>query len=253
MYEEAELFNAVNSLEKGLESLAARKGVSLRAKEPQFVELLTDLMLLVLKRNEDINLTNITEPEEFVKLHLLDSLACAGLAETESAKKIIDIGSGPGFPGLPLAALYPEKDFLLTDSLFKRIEFAKYAAEKLGLKNVRVLHSRAEKSGHDPELREHFDLSLCRAVGKLPVVLEYCMPFVRVGGAGIFYKTIPAKGEIEDSLLARELLGCSEFVRTETYTDILPGRGHALYIVEKLRPTPGKYSRREGIPSKVPL
>jgi len=243
----------IELLDKGLAALAQRKGVPAHLTTSEYADLLTELMRLVLDRNEYINLTTITEPEEFVKLHLLDSLACVGLPELDSAKTIIDVGSGAGFPGIPLAALYPEKQFLLMDSLKKRIEFAGFAATALGLHNVDTLHARTEKAGHDPALREHFDLSLCRAVGKLPLILEYCLPFISIGGAAIFYKTIPAKGEIEESLLAREILGGSEGVRVETYADVLPGRGHALYIVGKEKRTPEKYPRREGVPSKAPL
>ena len=248
-----DLEKAKQILDKGLLVLAERKGVPETVTAPEFSEALMNLMSLVLERNEIINLTSITEPEEFASLHLLDSLACAGLPETASSNDIIDVGSGAGFPGLPLAVLYPEKRFFLTDSLKKRTEFIEYAAKELNLNNVEVRQIRAEKAGREFVYRESFDLALCRAVGSLPVVLEYCMPLVRVDGAGIFYKTVPAKGEIEDSLLARELLGCSEDVRVETYKDILPGRSHALYIVEKSRPTPDQYPRREGIPQKVPL
>jgi 16S rRNA (guanine527-N7)-methyltransferase len=245
--------DAKQILEKGLQELSKRKGSPESVRDPIFAETLMEMMNLVLRENEIINLTSITEPEEFVRLHLLDSLACVGLPELEKASEIIDVGSGCGFPGLPLAVLFQKKHFLLTDSLKKRIEFIEYAAKELNLRNVEVEHIRAEKAGQDISYRESFDLSICRAVGKLPVVLEYCMPLVRVGGAGIFYKTVPAKGEIEDSLLARELLGCSEEVRIVTYKDILPERGHALYIVEKSRFTPKQYPRREGIPQKVPL
>ena len=240
-------------LDSGLAVLAQREGAPAYMSAYAYADLLMELMRLVLDRNEYINLTTITEPEEFVKLQLLDSLACVGSPELESAKTIIDVGSGAGFPGLPLAALYPEKQFLLMDSLKKRIEFAGFAAAALGLRNVDTLHDRAEKAGHDPALREHFDLVLCRAVGRLPLILEYCLPFIRIGGAAIFYKTVPAKDEIAESLLARELLGGSDGVRVETYTDVLPGRGHALYIVGKERGTPEKYPRREGVPSKAPL
>jgi len=245
--------NTTELLDKGLAVLAKRGGAPAYLSVYAYADLLIELMRLVLDRNEYINLTTITEPEEFVKLQLLDSLACVGLPELDSAKTIIDVGSGAGFPGLPLAALYPEKQFLLMDSLKKRLDFAEFAAAALGIRNVDTLHARAEKAGHDPALREHFDLALCRAVGKLPLVLEYCLPFTRIGGAAIFYKTIPAKEEIEESLLAREILGGSERVRVETYTDVLPGRGHALYIIGKERGTPEKYPRREGVPSKAPL
>ena len=240
-------------LEEGLAVLARRGGVSPRIEETAYADTLMELMKLVLERNEVINLTTITEPEEFAELHLLDSLACVGLPETGSAENIIDVGSGAGFPGLPLAALYPEKKFLLTDSLRKRMDFVVFASEQLGLKNVKTLHSRAETAGRDPKLRESFDIALCRAVGKLPQILEYSLPFVRVGGIGCFYKTVQQKDEIEDSHLARKLLGGGAEVKIVEYADLLPGRKHALYLVEKERPTPNSYPRREGIPSKTPL
>ncbi|MDR1816311.1 MAG: 16S rRNA (guanine(527)-N(7))-methyltransferase RsmG [Clostridiales Family XIII bacterium] len=168
-------------------------------------------------------------------------------------QRVVDVGTGAGFPGLPLALLYPEKRFLLMDSLQKRIDFIEYAAEKLALRGVRAVHARAETAGHDAALRERFDLAVCRAVGALPVILEYCLPFVRVGGALIAYKTVRASGEIEDSLLAREMLGAAADMEIISYQDLLPDRAHALYVVRKERATPEKYPRREGIPSKVPL
>ena len=253
MFEEMDRIDAENSLKKGLTNLAKRQGAPEQANCQYIPDKLLALMDLVLERNEIINLTSITEPVEFVQLHLLDSLACVGLPELNRAKNIIDVGTGAGFPGLPLAILYPEKQFYLTDSLKKRIEFIEYATEKLELKNVIAKQMRAETAGHDKNMREQFDLSLCRAVGNLSIVLEYCMPLVNNGGSGIFYKTVSAEGEIGESLMARRMLGCADHVRIETYTDILPGREHALYIIEKTKPTPAKYPRREGVPSKVPL
>jgi len=252
-FEEQDYMASRIRLDKGLTVLAARPRVPKGLGDKAYADTLMELMRLVLVRNETINLTTITEPLEFVELHLLDSLSCVGLKELDAAEEIVDVGSGPGFPGLPLAALYPEKKFLLTDSSRKKIEFAAFAAASLGLKNTDFLHERAEKSGRDPALRKRFDLALCRAVGKLPVILEYTLPLVRVGGAGLYYKTVQAEEEIEDSLLARRLLGGRAEVKVLEYADLLPGRRHALYIVYKERPTPDSYPRREGIPSKVPL
>jgi len=251
--ERKELDKARKRLDQGLANLSRRDGAPPLMWEMAYTDTLVALMELVLNRNEVINLTSITEPEEFVELHFLDSLACIGMSELNEAKRIIDVGSGLGFPGLPLAMLYPEKQFLLTDSLQKRMEFAAFAAASFGLGNVDVLHARAETAGHDPALREQFDLTLCRAVGPLPVILEYCLPFLRVGGAGLFYKTVQAEEEIEDSVIARRLLGGSAEVRVTEYADLLPGRKHAIYTVFKEKHTPEKYPRREGIPAKAPL
>ena len=253
MVEEKEFTKARDRLEKGLLELAQRKNTPKEIYSKAYTEKLMELMRLVLIRNETINLTSITEPEEFAELHLLDSLACVGLPELDSAEEIVDVGSGAGFPGLTLAALYPEKRFLLTDSLRKRMDFAAFAAASLGLDNVDILHARAEKAGRDPALRERFDLALCRAVGKLPAAMEYCLPLVRVGGAGCFYKTMSSEEEIEESRLARMLLGGGAEVRILEYTDLLPERRHALFVVEKERNTPENYPRREGYPSKIPL
>ena len=253
MLEIEDFEKARERLDTGLAVLSRRPGAPSRIRDKSYAETLMELMKLVLIKDETISLTAITEPEEFVALHLLDSIACVGLPELDSAKEIIDVGSGPGFPGLPLAVLYPEKQFLLTDSLRKRMEFAAFAAASLGLDNVDALHTRAEKAGRDPALRERFDLALCRAVGKLPVIMEYCLPLVRVGGAGYFYKTECSEEEIEESQLARALLGGSAEVCIQKYADLLPGRKHALFIVKKERKTPEKFPRREGYPSKVPL
>jgi len=253
MYETADFDIARQRLARGLAILKVRSGAPEKIGEKAYADTLMELMRLVLERDETLSLTTITEPEEFAELHLLDSLACVGLPELMAAKAIADVGSGPGFPGLPLAALYPEKRFLLTDSLRKRTEFIAFAAERLGLDNVDVLHARAEKAGRDTALRERFDLALCRAVGKLPVILEYTLPLVRVGGACIYYKTEKASDEIEESRLARELLGGRADMTTVEYRDLLPRRRHALFIAYKERPTPGTYPRREGVPSKVPL
>jgi len=241
----------------GLGVLSRRAGVSSevagRLVDPGFADALMDLMALVLKRNEVVNLTTITEPVEFVELQFLDSLAPVGMGVLEEARSVADVGTGAGFPGLPLALLYPEKRFLLTDALRKRTDFVREAAGALGLSNAEVLHGRAEAVGQRVSFRERFDLAVCRAVGALPVILEYGLPLVRVGGAFLAYKTVRAKGEIAGSLLAREMLGAAVDVEVATYADLLPQRAHALYVLHKTSPTPARFPRREGVPGRVPL
>jgi len=249
-----EMDEARERLERGQAALAQRPGApAARLLEPSFTDALLELMRLVLERNEVVNLTSVTEPLEFVETQLLDSLSCAGLAGIESAGRVADIGSGAGFPALPLALLYPEKAFLLMDALRKRTEFAREAAAAFGLPGVTAIHARAEEAGREPAYREQFDLAVCRAVAALPVVLEYTLPFVKVGGRLFAYKTVQAEGEIGNSRLALAQLGALPYMEIYTYTDLLPGSGHALYIAEKTRPTPDKYPRRAGIPAKVPL
>jgi 16S rRNA (guanine527-N7)-methyltransferase len=247
------LDEAMARLDAGLGVLSGWAGAPDGLREQGFADLLRRLMALVLEGNEKVNLTTITDPVEFVELQLLDSLACVGLPWMARARNVVDIGSGAGFPGLPLALLYPEKRFLLTDALNKRTEFVKHAVGELGLRNVEAVHSRAETAGQDPRYREAFDLAVCRAVGKMPVILEYALPFVRVGGQFFAYKTVRAEGEIADSLLARRQLGGSSVIETFQYVDLLPKRAHAIYVVGKERRTPKKYPRREGLPDKVPL
>jgi len=248
-----ETITPTERLRRGLAVLAEREGAPARLLDEGFAEALMFLAALVLERNREINLTALTDPFEFVELNLLDSLAPVSLPMLENAETVIDVGSGAGFPGLPLALLYPEKSFVLTDALRKRTDFIAEASNTLGLKNVRAVHARAEALGKDKGFREKFDLALCRAVGALPIILEYALPLVKIGGSFVAYKTVQAKNEIEESLLARETLGAAAVVETFTYRDLLPDRGHALYIISKETSTPEKFPRREGVPAKIPL
>ena len=239
-------------------------------------------MALVLEASEKINLTTITEPTEFIEKHLMDSACCYGWSEIRAAGRIADMGSGAGFPGVPLAILYPDKEFVLIDSLSKRVEFLRGALRVLGLDNVSAVKSRAEDAGRAMPLREAFDLCLCRAVGKLALISEYCLPLVRAGGFVYAWKTEGARGEIEDSLQARLLLGAAREVEVracELYGGGAPGDGitchpelvachpelvsgstsststyaHNIMILRKERPTPDTYPRRAGVPARVPL
>ncbi len=210
-------------------------------------------MDLVLEGNEYINLTTITDREEFEIKHLMDSIICYGWPEIDNSKKIVDVGTGAGFPGMPLAILYPHKSFLLIDSLNKRLEFITKATEKLEINNIKVLHTRAEDGGQDPIYREKYDLCVSRALSNLSTLSEYCLPFVKPGGYLYSYKTKRAVDEIEDSVISRKLLGADEDV--EVRERKIPGfhLDHNVWVIKKTRSTPKTYPRKSGTPSKVPL
>ena len=222
-------------------------------------------MQLVLERNELINLTTITETDEFIERHLLDSVVCYGWAEIEKANLIVDVGTGSGIPGIPLALCYPDKKFLLIDSLGKRIDFINEVIDDLQITNVQAIHARAEDAGKDATIRESFDLCVSRAVAPLNVLLEYCLPLIKPQGAFYAYKTVKAKSEIEDSELALRLLGASLDVQTRTYgknweqndPDVRFSNDSpyslCIFVVSKQSSTPLTYPRKAGRPKKVPL
>ena len=219
--------------------------------------LMLKFMDLTLKRNEVVNLTSITDRDEFIVNHLLDSISCFGWEEIKTAKNVVDVGAGAGFPGLPLAILYPDKEFLLMDSLNKRVEFVREAVSALGLGNVRAEHCRAEDAGASKDYRERYDLCVSRAVAGLPTLLEYCLPFVRVGGSFYAYKTVKTMEEIEGSKIALGLLGAAPDIEVREPQIIgeasVIGYGHKIFVVKKIRPTPKTYPRKAGTPKKVPL
>ncbi|MDR1954178.1 MAG: 16S rRNA (guanine(527)-N(7))-methyltransferase RsmG [Clostridiales Family XIII bacterium] len=251
---------AVNIMDKKLNLKQQLNKLGIADAESAEARMLT-FMRLVLERNETINLTSITGEDEFIDKHFLDSVACYGWPEIEAAEHIVDVGTGAGFPGVPLAIVYPEKRFLLIDSLGKRIDFLREATAAMKLENISVLHSRAEDAGRNKEFRERFDLCVSRAVGNLSVLSEYCLPFVKVGGRFYAYKTLNAVSEIEDSCIARELLGGASAVdvRTAGWNGCPPEAattgvsGHNIMVMKKVRPTPRTYPRKAGTPGRVPL
>ena len=202
----------------------------------------------VLKWNEKVNLTAITDRDEFVRKHLIDSLLCAETLAFIDSSSICDVGTGGGFPGVPLAVCYPEKDFVLMDSLGKRVRIVQELCDDLGIENVTAIHSRAEDLAQQETYRDHFDLCLSRAVASMRVLCEYCLPFVKVGGSFIAYKGADCESEIGDAQGAVRLLGGESPQIT-----LLPHLGHSLVVIRKIQPTPAAYPRKAGTPSKKPL
>jgi len=206
----------------------------------------------ILQRNQFINLTAITEPEEFLMKHYVDSLLCVSSEEFQRANRIIDVGTGAGFPGIPLAISFPEKEFILMDSLKKRLRVIEELCCKFGIHNVTVLHGRAEELGRRKEYREQFDLCVSRAVANLSTLSEYCLPFVRTGGSFISYKGPDCDTEVKNASRAISLLG-GKLERIETpEIEKIPFE-HRLIYIKKVNKTLSKYPRKPGTPSKEPI
>lgn len=214
---------------------------------------LKQYMHCILEKNEKVNLTAITDRDDFVQKHFVDSLLCAGKEEFQNAEKIIDVGTGGGFPGIPLAVCFPEKEFVLMDSLAKRINIIRELCVKPGIENVSVVHGRAEDLGRQEGLREAFDACVSRAVANMSTLCEYCLPFVREGGWFIAYKGPDCESEINDALDAIRLLGGQLDRIEEAGDEAQEGFSHRLVFVKKVNSTPEKYPRKAGTPSKKPL
>ena len=202
----------------------------------------------VLAWNEKVNLTAITDREEFVQKHLIDSLLCAETLGFTEASSICDVGTGGGFPGVPLAVCYPEKAFVLMDSLGKRVRIVQQLCDELRVSNVTAVHGRAEDLARQEAYRDGFDLCVSRAVANMRVLCEYCMPFVRSDGFFIAYKGPDCESEINDATNAIKALGGDlQEIRP------LPHLDHSLVVVKKVKPTPDAYPRKAGVPSRKPL
>lgn len=240
-------------------SAASAMGVEF---EPADVPRLGQFIQLMLEANRRINLTAITEPAEAWRKHILDALSLVGViasigeqtqkTATETgtraaATMVIDIGSGGGVPGIPLAVVMPDVKFTLVDATGKKAEFLQGTANELDLRNVRVLNARAETLGQDHRThREKYDVATARALGHLAVVAELCGPLVRPGGIVIAVKGAKAEQELEEAKDALGKIGLRHVQTIETPT----GR---LVILEKTTRTPRLYPRRDGEPSRVPL
>ncbi len=206
----------------------------------------------ILDWNEKVNLTAIKDREEFVQKHFTDSILCAGRKEILEAKEIIDVGTGAGFPGVPLAIVFPDKHFVLMDSLNKRLKIIEEICAKLKIKNVEVKHARAEELGQNKDYREKFDLCVSRAVANLATLSEYCLPLVKAGGYFFAYKGPEAENEVSAAGGAPGLLGgeLQEMYRPETEHFKFD---HNILIYKKIKNSPKKYPRKAGTPAKEPL
>ena len=207
---------------------------------------------MVVEYNKKFNLTSITQEEEFIDKHIIDSLSSSEIISYNNISNCIDIGTGAGFPGIPLKIMYPHIDFVLVDSLNKRIRFLDQVIEELEMENIRAIHARAEDLARDDQYREQFDLCLSRAVASLPVLIEYCIPFVKIDGHFISYKSAKGREEIEESRRCLKIMGSEiESVKELAISDMAAER--LLIMIRKNKKTHDIYPRKSGIPSRKPL
>lgn len=198
-----------------------------------------------------MNLTSITDKEEVIIKHFVDSIILLKYMDI-SGLRLLDLGSGAGFPGIPLKIMCEDSEFVLIDSLNKRVNFLNTLIDALDLSGINAVHGRAEDIAFDNEYRESCDVCLSRAVSNLSTLSEFCLPFVKPGGYFVAFKSDSSDMELSDSMNAVNLLG-GHFDKVEKYflpnTDI----GRSLIFIDKVSPTDMKYPRRAGIPLKKPL
>lgn len=202
--------------------------------------------------NRRVNLSAITEPQQMRVRHFLDSLSVAAAIPLQDGMRLIDVGAGAGFPGLPLHVLCPGTHMTLLDATAKKLRFLDHVIAALGLDGARTLHARAEQAGRMPAEREAYDLALARSVARMPTLAEYLLPLARVGGQCVAMKGSGVQQELRDAARAIALLG-GRLNRIETLQ--LPGvaQAHCLVILDKVAPTPDAWPRRPGLPARRPL
>lgn len=212
----------------------------------------TDFYEYLVEKNKVMNLTGITEFQEVLIKHFLDSLACVKAVDMSRIKRIMDIGTGAGFPGVPLKIAFPHLEACLLDSLKKRVNFLEETFQLLKLENITAIHGRAEEYAKNKQYRETYDLCVSRAVSNLATLSEYCLPYVKTGGYFISYKSGTVQEEVEQAQKAVKILGGK--IQDVVYFQLPDSEiQRSLVVIEKIKATPGRYPRKAGTPLKEPL
>lgn len=211
-----------------------------------------DFYNLLIDRNKVMNLTSITEPYDVIEKHFIDSLALTKFFDFSKVSSCIDVGTGAGFPGIPLKIIFPELNVMLLDSLNKRVDFLNSVIIKLGLDGISTIHSRAEDGARNKNLREKYDVCVSRAVANLSTLSEYCIPFIKVNGSFVSYKSGNASEEVKAAENAVTVLG-GKIEKIDEF--ILPDSdyGRSFVIINKIKYTNSKYPRKAGMPKNSPL
>lgn len=205
---------------------------------------------LLTAKNTVMNLTAITEYNDVVKKHFIDSMMISRVLDMKKISSLCDVGTGAGFPGIPLKIVYPHLHLTLVDSVGKRVNFLSEVVEKLGLEDVEAIHSRTEDLAHNSKYREKYDLVTARAVASMNVLSEYCIPYAKIGGYFAAYKSGNIEEEIENAKNAVKTLG-GKIEKTHVFE--LYDMGRSIVLIKKVNSTPKIYPRKAGTPSKNPL
>lgn len=235
----------MNALIKGAEAL----GIKLEKEQIDNFILYKELLE---EWNQKINITTITDSFEIDIKHFVDSITPLTTEFFKENIKLIDIGTGGGFPGLPIKIMREDIEVVLVDSTKKKVNFLADVIDKLGLEKIQAVHGRAEEMGRNTDYREKFDIAISRAVAQLNTLCEYCLPFVKVGGYFIAMKGPDVKEEVEEASNSIKLLG-GKLIDTKVIKLPLSDITHSLIIIEKIKGTPTKYPRGGGKPRKKPL
>lgn len=227
------------------------KQLGITLSEKQIQQFIRYYELLV-EWNSFMNLTAITEYEEVMEKHFVDSLAAVKVCDFHQVKSLIDIGTGAGFPGIPLKIAFPHLEVVLLDSLNKRTKFLNEVIQQLGLENIRTVHGRAEDYAKQKEYREQFDVCVSRAVANLSTLSEYCIPYVRKKGEFISYKSGKIEEEAEQAKKAIFILG-GKISKIEKFCLADTDMERSFIVIDKEKKTPEKYPRKAGMPSKEPI